>query len=89
MKKYLRVYDSYAFWSISAIRQLLTEACCAKYHCGEVDKLLNRSWTGIYIEWWLHSIGYYLTKPFVDKKQSMRELNKRFRHVDIEEHIKK
>lgn len=45
--------------------------------------LNRRMWTLI-VEWWLHNIGYYLTKPFC-KIEGFRKLNERFRDVDLEE----
>lgn len=49
------------------------------------NKVLNRSWKSLYIEWWLHNIGYYLTLPLVWISY-FKKLNERFKHVDLEEH---
>lgn len=46
------------------------------------ESYLNRSYRSMYIEWWLHNIGYYLTLPF----KKLETINIRFKHVDLEEH---
>lgn len=38
----------------------------------------------MYVEWWLHNVGYYVTKPFCCN-QKVAKLNKRFKDVDLEE----
>lgn len=45
---------------------------------------LNRSYNSMYIEWWLHNIGYYLTLPFCEY-DCVRRLNLRFKDVDLNE----
>ena len=85
--KYLHIEDSYNVWSPRKMRSSAILATCVKYWFGSADdvqKLLNRSWRSIYIEWWLHNIGYYLTKPFC-KHEWAKRLNKRFKDVDLEE----
>ena len=47
--------------------------------------ILNRSYNSMYIEWWLHNIGYWITLPFT-KIKVIKNLNERFKHVDLEEH---
>lgn len=46
--------------------------------------LLNRPLFSMYIEWWLHNIGYYLTLPFCWIKK-FKSWNERCKHVDLEE----
>ena len=50
------------------------------------NKVLNRSYRSMYIEWYLHNIGYWLTLPFI-KKDNIKVLNERFKHLDLEEHF--
>lgn len=50
-----------------------------------IEKILNRSLPSLYIEWWLHNLGYYLTKPLCAIPY-FKALNKRFKDVDLEEH---
>jgi hypothetical protein len=57
-----------------------------EYCSGNAQVLLNRTYDSMYIEWWLHNLGYYLTLPFL-KNESIKALNERFRHVDLEEHL--
>ena len=45
----------------------------------------HRSLTSMYIEWYLHNVGYYLTLPFM-KIRFIAKLNERFKHVDLEEY---
>lgn len=63
------------------------DKCYNTYNSLSPDLLLNRSWNGMYFEWYLHNIGYFLTLPFV-KNEFISKLNERFKHVDLEEHIK-
>ena len=50
----------------------------------DAEEYLNRSYLSMYIEWWLHNIGYYITKPLADISK-IKELNERFKHVDLGE----
>ena len=50
----------------------------------DADKILNRSYKGMYIEWYLHNIGYYITLPFVNNEY-IKSLNNRFKDLDLEE----
>ena len=45
---------------------------------------LNRSWISLYVEWYLHNIGYYITLPFI-KIPFINFLNLRFKDVDLNE----
>jgi hypothetical protein len=56
-----------------------------EYQDTEAYRVLNRSYISMYIEWYLHNIGYWLTLPFI-KNEKIKALNKRFKHVDLEEH---
>ncbi len=85
--KYLHIENSYNVWLPRNMRMKIVFAMWKKYpsHCADgVAKLLNRSLRSLYIEWWLHNIGYYLTKPFC-KNEWAKRLNKRFKDVDLEE----
>lgn len=69
----LHIPNSYRVWRISEMNKLLP------LHC--VTIVLNRPLWTIYVEWWLHNIGYYLTKPF----PFLAVANERFRNVDLNE----
>jgi hypothetical protein len=45
---------------------------------------LGRTHKDMYVEWWLHNIGYYVTLPFCGIK-SVEKINIRCRDVDLEE----
>ena len=64
----------------------ITDKCNEEYGGYLADKILNRSYRGMYIEWWLHNIGYWVTAPFV-KFDYIKRLNERFKHLDLEEHF--
>ena len=83
--KNLHIENSYNIWLKSTMFDMITEECHEKYGSYAANKILNRTYRGMYIEWWLHNIGYWVTLPFV-KNQKIKSLNSRFKHVDIEEH---
>ena len=85
--KNLHIEDSYKVWSTGHMWAEIIHKCHIEYGRLDADKVLNRSYRGMYIEWYLHNIGYYLTLPFI-KKDSIKKLNLRFKDVDLEEHIK-
>ena len=63
----------------------IIQKCFKAYGSEAADIVLNRSYFGMYIEWWLHNICYWLTLPF-SKNKTIKSLNERFKHVDLEEH---
>lgn len=69
----LHIPNSYKVWRISEMNKQLPLNC--------VTIVLNRPLWTIYVEWWLHNIGYYLTKPF----PFLAVANERFRNVDLNE----
>lgn len=83
--KLIQIRNSYSIWKTETMRELIGEACFKKYKRRSATKLLNRTYTSMYIEWYLHNIGYYLTLPFIKYKKIMA-LNQRLKHVDLEEH---
>lgn len=83
--KILHIENSYRIWSIDHMTVFLMDECATNYGTIFANDALNRSWTGMFIEWWLHNIGYWITLPFV-KSEKIRALNERFKHVDLEEH---
>lgn len=83
--KYLHIENSYYIWSIPKMTSEIMNNCCQKYNTPFADEVLNRSFDGMYVEWWLHNIGYWLTLPFIKNKR-MKALNERFKHLDLEEY---
>lgn len=84
--KNICIENSYSIWDPRIMYVEITNGCRATYDIGLADMLLNRSYKGMYIEWWLHNIGYYITLPFI-KQEDIKRLNERFKHVDLEEHF--
>ena len=78
--------NSYKIWSQFRMWVKITNISLNRYK-EFPDKILNRSYRSMYIEWYLHNIGYWLTLPFI-KNPTVKKLNERFKHLDLEEHRK-
>lgn len=89
--KVLHFKNSYNIWSIKTMEKLIWDEWYNRnyngdpYFCGSPSIWLNRSMRSMYIEWYLHNIGYYLTLPFCEY-EFIRRLNLRFRDLDLEEY---
>ena len=77
--KNLHIINSFLIWAPSEMKEKIVEACMITYKHYDAAEVLGRTWIGMYIEWWLHNIGYYITKliPFLNF------LTERFQHVDL------
>ena len=84
-KKSIQIKDSYKIWRPCEMEWKIRNACYNKYGNMFASKVLNRSYKSMYIEWWLHNIGYYLTKPFCFIP-FIKKINLRCKDVDLEEH---
>lgn len=83
--KNIHIEDSYNVWLPSTMKGWTYTTCFEQTgHCPP-DEYLNRSWKSIYIEWYLHNIGYWITLPFI-KNAKIKRINERCKHVDLEEH---
>ena len=82
--KVIQIKNSYNIWKPSQQRVYANLKVAAKYNYLDATECLNRSWISIHIEWWLHNIGYYITKPFC-YIEWIKNLNMRFKDVDLEE----
>ena len=80
----LHIENSYNIWDIYKMRYLIDTKCSDKYHIYMPNIYLHRSYFSMYIEWWLHNIGYYITKPFCFIKY-IKNINLRCKDVDINE----
>ena len=80
----LHIFDSYRTWSMRKIKEEIDDYAFGVYGSLEPEKLLNRSYKSMYIEWWLHNIGYYITKPlcFIDL---FYFINAKCEDVDLQE----
>lgn len=77
----LHIVDSYKIWTVKRMTTTIFSVCMGAYGTYDAETTLNRPWWTLYVEWWLHNIGYYLTKPFI----RMEKLNLRFKDVDLNE----
>lgn len=71
MKKHVQIKDSYNTWNPKEMDNKIEESEPAK-----TNFLLV-------IEWWLHNIVYWLTKPFT-KNATIKSINDRSKDVDLE-----
>lgn len=81
-KKSIQIKDSYMVWKPRRMKAIIQNACWYIYRESLADKCLNRSYLSMYIEWWLHNIGYYLTRNLA----IFDVVNLRCKDVDLEEH---
>lgn len=79
--KSIQIKDSYEVWRPSLMKACINLACNLKYRSWCANEVLNRSYVSMYIEWWLHNIGYYLTRSLA----IFEVINLRFKDVDLEE----
>ena len=85
-QKNIHIENSYNVWSTSVMWSKISEKCYNQYGKLFAPEVLNRSYKDMYIEWYIHNIGYYLTLPFC-KFLKIKQINERFKHVDLEEHL--
>lgn len=80
----IHIDDSHFVWTTDDMRVLIGLRARSEYGSPNAELLLNRTYRSMYIEWYLHNLGYYLTLPFC-KIEAVDRLNKRFKDVDLEE----
>lgn len=80
----LHISNSYKTWKPSEMKKKLIDASLKEYNSYYPDSLLHRMYEDMYVEWWLHNIGYYITKPFCFNNK-VKAINLRFKDVDLEE----
>lgn len=83
--RYLHINNSYNVWCPLTMDELLEEESLRKYGWKDYKALLNRGFLSLYIEWVLHNIGYYITKPF----PKLSNITLRCKDVDLEERVDK
>ena len=84
--KNLHIENSYNIWDTSKMKSIIDKKCYIEYNSYLSELHLNRDYCSMYIEWWLHNIGYYITKPFCFVN-CIEKINLRFKDVDINEWI--
>jgi len=80
--KNIHIENSYNVWSPNKMMRILRAKCKKEYGSSNPEKTLDRNTGSIIVEWWLHNIGYYVTKPFCSNSKILK-LNHRFKDVDI------
>ena len=71
MKKHIQIKNSYKIWDPSTMEHIIDKAVPTKNHFLLV------------IEWWIHNIIYWLTKPFT-KNTTIKSVNDRCKDVDLD-----
>ena len=82
--KNLHINNSYNTWSYAKMKNKLISQCNYTYNNLDPCATLNRCYADLAIEWWLHNIGYYVTKPF-NKNKYFKNINNKCKDVDLEE----
>lgn len=82
--KNIHIENSYSIWKIPHMQLSIQRNCFSQLNSYNSEVTLNRSYLSMYIEWWLHNIGYYITKPFCFIK-GINGLNSRCKDVDLQE----
>ena len=82
--KNLHINNSYNIWDTSKMRSLINEKCLEVYSSDSPETILHRTYWSMFVEWWLHNIGYYATKPFCNI-EFFKMINLKCKDVDINE----
>ena len=70
------IEKGYEVWKPSNMKTIID-------YCVGYLPMKQSEYTILYIEWWIHNIGYYVTKPFTFIPK-INAINKRFETVDLE-----
>ena len=84
--KNLHIENSYNIWDWIDMQLIIQNACLNEFGSYDPKVSLNRTYNSMYIEWWLHNIGYYVTLPLCGIEK-FRQINLRFKDVDLEEWV--
>lgn len=82
--KNLHIENSYNIWNTACMKFIIDYKCYEQYNSQNPEVQLNRDYNSMYIEWWLHNIGYYITKQFCSI-DCIKKINLRCKDVDINE----
>ena len=82
--KNIHIDNSYNIWNTEKMKCIILNKCHEQYNSDYPERQLNRLYISMYIEWWLHNIGYYVTKPLCHI-ESISKINLRCKDVDLEE----
>ena len=75
MKHHIQIKFSYIVWGPSRMKRLINYEA---YKAG----IEVKNYTPYIVEWWLHNIGYYVTKPLTFIP-ALKNVNLRCRDVDL------
>lgn len=78
----VHIENSYNVWNTNEMKNIIDKKCNELYKCHMSELALNRTYFSMYVEWWLHNIGYYITKPFCFIG-FINKINLRCKDVDI------
>ena len=73
----IHIDDSFNVWKPAKMQAII------KKINPDAETFLNRTFKSMQIEWWLHNIGYYISKPL--KSPFWKDVNARCKDVDLEE----
>lgn len=81
MKRHIQIKNGYGVWRPRAMLEFVDFQYRYEYHewCNDLTIANTKR---LVIEWWLHNIGYYITKPFA-RIPKINVLNLRFKDVDL------
>ncbi len=85
--KNIQIKDSYNIWNAEEMKYRIYKKCYEQYDSYSPESQLNRTYESMYIEWWLHNIGYYATKPLCHI-EFFKKINLRCKDVDINEWVR-
>lgn len=84
--KNVHIENSYYIWKPRDMRCMIQRKCFDQLHSYYPEVVLNRSYFSMYVEWWFHNIGYYITRPFCFI-EAIKFINLRCKDVDLEEWV--
>ena len=82
--KNLHINNSYNIWNPNTMKSVISNKLKDANLDVDPKKSMNRDYSSMYMEWILHNIGYYITKPFI-KNEKLKRINERCKHVDLQE----
>lgn len=85
----IHIDNSYSTWSMNAMKKKIDDKVSLTY--GDeysAETLLNRTYVSMYVEWWLHNLGYYTTK-LLCRFKFFYKINQRCKDIDLEERLQR
>ena len=79
---YLTFVNSFHIWSPKKMKTLIIQNSLDTYGKVDPEQLLNRTYESMYLEWWIHNLGYYITAPFC-KNKLCHHINIRCKDLDL------